>query len=278
MKQAESAGAYVILNRGSTHILHQVRVLTDEYARWGVRGYLPTARTVERELQEYDGADLIVVPSGQAAETFADRGFGSNRVVVNVTGVDSNRFAPDRHTVQAQSTFTLLYVGVDAIRKGLPDALEGWVLAGRPGRFIVVSSTPRWLKQRYRAHGVEFRRPDHNVPRLLRVATAFLFPSLEEGHARVLLEALAVGLPIIATRESGACDLPASQAIRVVAARDPDSIANAIEAVRAERDKEALRSAALRIAADFSWNRYVEEHLSFYPDTVTNSESPRRLA
>jgi glycosyltransferase involved in cell wall biosynthesis len=265
MKRGRERGAYVVLNRGSTHIVHQRRVLLDEYARWGIRGYLPTSRTVERELQEYERADLIVVPSGQAAETFMPYGFGAQQVVVNVTGVDLERFAPTLIAPQSVADFTLVFIGVDAIQKGLPDALQGWVLAGRPGRFVVVSAAPRWLRQKYHAAGVDFRGPVANVAGLLSSATAFVFPSLQEGHARVLLEALASGAPVIATRESGACDLPASPAITIVPVRDPDAIASAIERARAEKNHLEMRRAARRVAVPFTWERYVDEHISFYP-------------
>jgi glycosyltransferase involved in cell wall biosynthesis len=278
MMRGRQVGAFIVLNRGSTHMLHQKRVLVDEYARWGIRGHLPASRTIERELHEYEQADLIVVPSAQAAETFVQHGFAVERVAVNVTGVDLERFAPASSPGQAgRPGFTLVYVGLDAIQKGLPDALEGWVRAGRPGRFVVVSLAPPWLMQRYRAHGVEFRGPDRNVGHLLSTATAFLFPSLQEGHARVLLEALASGVPVIATRESGACDFPASEAVTIVPVRDPDAIARAIESIRTTGNLAEVRVAARRIASAFTWERYITEHLSFYPASVRGAHEPGGL-
>ena len=265
MRRGRERGAYVVLNRGSTHILHQKRVLVDEYARWGIRGHLPAPRTVDRELREYDEADLVIVTSAQAAESFAEQGFAKEKVAVNVTGVDLAMYQPVLPGQALGMGFTVLFIGSDAIRKGLPDALEGWVLAGRPGRFVVVSSVPRWLVKRYLVHGVEFREPDRNAARLFSTATVFLLPSLEEGHARVLLEALSAGVPVIATRESGACDLPASPAVHIVPIRDPEAIALAIQRHYANSDIEEMRLSARRIAEAFTWERYVAEHLSLYP-------------
>ena len=267
MKQAREAGTFIVLNRGSTHILHQNQVLLDEYARWGTRGPLPAARMIDRELEEYEQADLVVVTSAQAAETFLQHGFAADRVAVNVTGVDLANFGPTMALNSAPESGdpTFIFVGLDGIRKGLPDALEGWVLAGRPGTFVVVSSPPRWLVQQYRGLGVEFRGPADNVGRLISTATALLLPSLEEGHARVLLEALASGAAVIATRKSGACDLPASPAVTIVPIRNPQAIAEAICRIYAKGKTPELRRAARNIAEAFSWDRYVVEHLSFYP-------------
>ncbi len=263
MRRARQRGAFIVLNRGSTHILHQRRVLADEYARWGVRGYLPSELTIERELEEYELADVIVVPSGQAAETFDSYGAARRRVTVNVTGVDQSRFAragpgPSQHVPK------FLFVGLDAIRKGLPDALEGWILAGKPGRFVVVSAVPAWISRRYRSHGIEFTGAMPSVEHLFGDATALVFPSLEEGHARIMLESLSAGVPVIATRESGAEDLPPSEAVMVVPARDPQAIAQAIDAIVASADLSERRLEARRIASLFTWERYAEEHVSLY--------------
>jgi len=278
MQRGRERGAYLVLNRGSTHMLHQRGVLVDEYARWGIRGSLPASCTIERELQEYEQADLIVVPSAQAAETFVQHGVAAKRIAVNVFGVDLDRFAPvSLQALERQSEFTLVYVGGDAIQKGLPDALEGWMRAGQPGRFVAVSSAPRWLKQRYRTDSVEFPGRVRDLGRLLSTATAFVFPSLQEGHARVLLEALASGVPIIATRESGACDFPASPAVTIVPVRNPDEIARAITNVRSTGDMQELRVAARRIAVGFTWERYVSEHLSFYPAPTHGTSDPGAL-
>jgi glycosyltransferase involved in cell wall biosynthesis len=272
ISRARESGAFVLLNRGSTHILHQAHVLAEEYARWGIRGTLPTSRIIERELAEYERADLIVVPSAQAAETFRDNGAVRRPVSVNVFGVDSTTVVlAERGPELTTGGFRLLFVGFDAIRKGLPDALEGWRRAGRPGTFEIVSDAPRWLRRRYDGPGITFLGLVRDIEQTYRRASALVLPSLEEGHARVMLQALASGLPVIATREAGACDLPVSPAIRVVPIRNPDAIAAAIECIRSNSQPEELRQEARSIAARFPWERYVSEHLSFYPAAVRAS-------
>ena len=68
--------------------------------------------------------------------------------------------------------------------------------------------------------------PSRNWP---ASCTAFILPSLEEGFARSLLEAMAVGLPIIATHESGATTLLDGRSARIIPAADAEAIYRAMK-------------------------------------------------
>ena len=65
-----------------------------------------------------------------------------------------------------------------------------------------------------------------------RNADVLLFPSLSEGHALVTLEAAALGVPVVATKESGA----SSSSAMLIASRSPEAIIEAIEALVADRE------------------------------------------
>lgn len=67
------------------------------------------------------------------------------------------------------------------------------------------------------------------LARRLASCTAFILPSLEEGFARSLLEAMAVGLPIIATHESGATTLLDGRSARIIPAADAEAIYRAMK-------------------------------------------------
>jgi glycosyltransferase involved in cell wall biosynthesis len=72
-----------------------------------------------------------------------------------------------------------------------------------------------------------------------RNADVLLFPSLSEGHALVTLEAAALGLPVVATSESGA-----SSGAMLIASRSPEAIIEAIETLVADREMLQKLSAA----------------------------------
>ena len=69
-----------ILERGSSHIIEQTKILLDEYAFFG-RAFADTPeKTIEQELAEYQEADFVAVPSGFVADSFLRHGFVGSQV------------------------------------------------------------------------------------------------------------------------------------------------------------------------------------------------------
>ncbi len=86
----------------------------------------------------------------------------------------------------------------------------------------------------------------------------FVFPSLFEGFGLVLLEAMACGLPIIATPHTAAPDLITDgREGFVVPIRDAAAIAGKLDLLRRDRERlRAMSAAAAARAADFTWEAY----------------------
>jgi glycosyltransferase involved in cell wall biosynthesis len=88
----------------------------------------------------------------------------------------------------------------------------------------------------------------------------FVFPSLFEGFGLVLLEALAMGLPVITTAHTAGPDL-IHEGVEgfIVPIRDSTAIAERLELLHREpaRLAEMSRQARLR-ASEFSWGNYEE--------------------
>ena len=110
------------------------------------------------------------------------------------------------------------------------------------------------------------RIEDHEMPAMYRAADVLGFPSTREGFGLVVLEAMAAGLPVVAS------DIPVFQEhltdgenCLMVAVGDSGPLADAL--VRGARDAE-LRSrlvpAGRLTAARFTWERAAEEHEAIY--------------
>jgi glycosyltransferase involved in cell wall biosynthesis len=101
--------------------------------------------------------------------------------------------------------------------------------------------------------------PHHELARLFSAADVFLNPSFTEGFPRVILEAMAVGLPIVATNAGGTNDIVgASQKEFIVSADEPAQFSRvlnslvsdmgAMEKLSAENLSEVLRFDTARVA------------------------------
>lgn len=94
----------------------------------------------------------------------------------------------------------------------------------------------------------------------------FVFPSIEDGFAIVVAEALACGLPVITTRNTGASDLvQAGKNGDVVPIRDPEAIANAVlnwwSKIRKERQPQNAEQTRALLSFE-TFERTIMEHLA----------------
>lgn len=62
IRQAKNEGKVTILERGSSHILYQNKILNEEYRKFGIN-YQINRSVIKKELKEYEEADYIAVPS-----------------------------------------------------------------------------------------------------------------------------------------------------------------------------------------------------------------------
>jgi glycosyltransferase involved in cell wall biosynthesis len=181
----------------------------------------------------------------------------------------------------------LVNVGRQEFQKGhryLLEAIDSLVknarllllIAGREG-----NATPqlRALSQRPTLSGrVRFLGHREDIPDLLAAADLFLFPSLYEGFGGAVIEAMALGLPIIAS------DLPAIREVvepgrnaLLAQPQSPDKLASAIETLLSDRERaRAFGKRSREIFEErFTLDRMTEQMIDLYRTVMTGSNSPR---
>jgi glycosyltransferase involved in cell wall biosynthesis len=179
-----------------------------EYAGIYTRLFLEDMeRSVARKEAEYKLADLIVANSDFVKETFVRAGFDAKRIAVIPTGCPACSFKP-ANAGRGSKPLIFLFVGNLSLHKGLPYLIKAWHLL-KPG-----ISAELWLVGSNRLLNITFKEqnvgiryfgplPYSKLARIYEQADVFILPTLLEGLAYVLLEALSCGLPIITTQESG---------------------------------------------------------------------------
>ena len=63
LRKAKKMGTITVLERGSSHMLEQQRILNEEYDKFGLKVQLAHPKIIEKELKEYEEADYISIPS-----------------------------------------------------------------------------------------------------------------------------------------------------------------------------------------------------------------------
>jgi glycosyltransferase involved in cell wall biosynthesis len=196
-------------------------------------------------------SDLYLCPSQTVARDLADLpGFHPARVRLlpyGVSGVLLRQARPERGRV--------LFAGAAGLRKGVPYLAQAAALlkARRPDiEIIVAGAVSPAVRRQPLAGNLTFLGhldSEHMAEEFAR-ADLFCLPSLAEGSATSIYEALANGLPIVTTESSGSIVRDGVEGL-IVRERDSAAIANAIVRIAADRNLRASMSAAALAAADW---------------------------
>jgi len=194
-----------------------------------------------RANRELERADLILCPSKFVLESMLYNGLPASKCVLNPYGVDTTAFTP-RAAAPARPRF--VSVGSVCLRKGhqyLFRAFETVRQVLKDAELICVGNDfpdfrkemPRWRGSFTHYHDI----PLADLAKILRESTAFVFPSNEEGLAKAIIEAMASGLPIVATHQSGATTLVEDGVEGfIVRGRDVAQLADAMIKVASDRE------------------------------------------
>jgi glycosyltransferase involved in cell wall biosynthesis len=108
-----------------------------------------------------------------------------------------------------------------------------------------------------------------DVRDLYRGADVFAYPSYAETFGLTLLEAMACGVPVVASNRTSVPEV-AGDAALIVDPDDHGAIADAVWRVLSDdRLRQELRTRGLRRAAEFTWERTARETLRAYEQAVS---------
>ncbi len=202
-------GAVTACDRGSAHIEYQDEILRDEFARFGARFPGIDSRLIERELEEYALCDLIFVPSSFAMRTFADKRVPRDKLRLNSYGVDLAMF---HREPKVDRTFRVLFVGTVSLQKGLPYLFEAMTtLPRRDLELFVIGALEAEMRPLMAKYDGTFRYlgpvARGELHKHYSQASVLVLPSIQDGFGMVQAQAMACGVPVIATENTGAADL-----------------------------------------------------------------------
>lgn len=272
-------GAVTVCDRGSSHIEFQDEIIRDEYARFGLRAPAIAPRVVARELAEYAACDLICVPSSFALETFVARGIPRAKLRLNPFGVDLAMFHP---APKLDQVFRVLFVGTLSLRKGLPYLLDAMTGFDRSKvELCLIGASDPDLRPILAKHEGSFRHlgivSRRDLFRHYTQASVLILPSVEEGLALVQAQAMACGVPVVATENTGAADLFTDGVEGfIVPIRSAAAIREKLSLLlESPQLRDRMGAAALtRVHSIGGWNDYGQRATAIYRDALASRESP----
>lgn len=211
---AKPRGIPCVLDRTIAHPNHTNRMMAAAFQRhpeFFAAPFVAHSRAlIEREDREIALADRVVVGSEVCARTLIEAGCAAEKIQIVNYGFGETMFpsVPLRRAPLEGRPLRFLFVGQVGVRKGVPDLLKAFAaIAPRHATLDLVG--PRQVSQEALApyaERVTFHPPVRRaeVAKFYAQADCFVFPSLSEGGAIVLAEAIGGGLGILQTYWGGA--------------------------------------------------------------------------
>jgi glycosyltransferase involved in cell wall biosynthesis len=270
LRRAHQMGAKTVLERGSSHIMYQRAILEEEYARFGLRKTVVHPKVVERELTEYQEADFISIPSQFVKDTFIRQGIPEDKLIQTPYGVNLTHFHP---VAKKDDCFRVIHCGNISIRKGVHYLLHAFAELNLPrAELWLIGSMSDEIKpfwQKWASPSISHKGPfpESELYQYYSQGSVFCLASIEEGLAMVQAQAMACGLPVICTTNTGGADLVREgQDGFIVPIRDVDAIKAKILYFYEHPDacRTMGESARLRVQAGFSWGDYGDRMMAAY--------------
>ncbi|WP_427978841.1 glycosyltransferase [Agarivorans sp.] len=210
----------------------------------------------------------ILSVSQALAKEMGNLGIAQNKISVIYNGVDHQKFGVDSERPYSEPY--VLYVGNLKADKGVMELYQGFaqIAASQPQLHLVYAGTGAMkaaIEQQAQRDGLKLRViwlgsvAHDDLPAWISHAQLLALPSYAEGVPNVVLEAMACGTPVLATRVGGIPEV-VNEAICgiLIKPKMADAVAQGIASIM-QRDWD--RAAIKQHASQFSWQRNQQQFL-----------------
>jgi starch synthase len=213
----------------------------------------------EHKRGEIELADIIIVPSGFAERSIRET-YPDKAIVRAPYGIDTE-FWTKAGPACGDRPLRFVYAGHLSVAKGIPLLINAWECADLPNAELELIGPWRM------APNMRQRVPKNVVLRLpcsaqalrerYQSADVFVFPSFYEGFGMVLLEAMACGLPVVASDATAAQDILTSRIGVLTPSGSLEALVEGLRWCHSHRDKlKEMGEAARELAVKYTWAQY----------------------
>ena len=271
IKKAKKLGMLVIVDQSIAHPSEMIKQLSKTYSKSKIPVSLNSG-IWKMVLDDCYKSDYILVNSDYVKNSFIDYGFQSSKIFVNPLGIRSD-FYNIKTDYSINGKIKLLYTGGFIKRKGVHLIIKAIEILHNKKYDVqidFIGSTsdeidiPKNLitDSVINLHG---HLPQDDLKSFFKNSDMYVFPSYCEGAAQSLKEAMAAGLPVIATEQSGAPIVDNENGIII----PDDSVMPIVKSIELlsknmELRKKLGKNASQTIQNNHTWKNYATRLADFY--------------
>lgn len=209
-------------------------------------------------------AKMIHFTTERERSDFLRLGLPVSRAIVIPNGIELSEILPERASVSGRGKQRILYLGRLNWKKGLMPLMEA--MAGINGAELIMAGEnedgyraelEQFIEKRGFHERIRVEEPRYGSEKwgLIVSASLLVLPSISENFGNVVLEAMAVGVPVVVTEGVGVSSLVESSGAGLVCDASPKGIADAISCILddAELASQMGRNGRAVVAEHYDW-------------------------
>jgi glycosyltransferase involved in cell wall biosynthesis len=269
LRIARKRGMITVLERGSSHIAYNEKILREEYEKWGEKGSAIHPKIIEKELREYEEADYISIPSLFVKRTFLEAGVPESKLIHIPYGVDLEDF---KQKEKRDSVFRVVCAGGMTLQKGVHYLLQAFSELNLPGsELLLIGGISDEIRPFFKKYEGKFKYvpavPQSELADYYSQSSVFVLNSVQDGFGMVIIQAMACGLPVIATENTGGPDVVENgKQGFIIPIRSVEALKEKISYLYENQGLclEMGRSAKEKVSSGFTWNDYGDKMVKAY--------------
>lgn len=286
--EAKRRGTITLCDMRAEHRDYQYAIVEEEHKRIKIEFKRPHSLLKKRLEDEYLIADYFIVPSSYAKRTYIQSGLNESRIFVVPYGVDFSHFNviesksnPNlRRNQQHKSTFRVVYVGQMIVRKGVHYLIEAFKdFHPADSELLLIGGFP---EKNYENYIRTLAKSDNRIKFIGSIpkvklrdfyaqSSVFVLPTLADSFGLVTLEAMACGVPVIVTENSGS-----QEVVRegkdgyIIKIREAEAITNYLNIFYHNPElRNQMGMSAYIQSRHFTWERYARGLLDVYNNVTS---------
>jgi glycosyltransferase involved in cell wall biosynthesis len=271
-RHAEKNGILRILDQCTAAPNIERDIVLPEYNHWSGWEEPPSLEridmAVERQHEEWKLADLITCPSEFVKRGIESEGDNGKKLKVVAYGIHIEKPRLPKKVLNSPGPVKVLFIGQVRLLKGIPyllDAMRQFKASEAICRIVGPIKVSHKKLKNYTPPNVSFwgTAPFSEIEKHYAWADVFCLPTLCEGSAAVIYEALVHGLPVITTANSGSIIESSNDSHHIIVPiKNADAIAEAIRTIIKRKDKRTDTSIIQKLAREASFESYEKRLIS----------------